>query len=463
MSMNAPSCIRLFGLVAGLSIAASPAMAQNWSGDARLIAMGGAGTNQNLASKMIEEERGHRTIVLPFGLFQILKDTDIFDPSSDEFDLVRSIEYAASPLHYTVGRDGGGSAVLFVNALRNAELSRDLNTYRGFVPVTQPVAYGLGNPSFGGTIPVYKSGKTKHGVYVGAGPYFAFRGGLAVDEQLVGLLSSDTNVYLPNTQLPVSSEVRGEAALAVTGGYRGRYALPNNLGSGDRDGIYVAFDYHYLRGFRYEEGNVGIRLDTDNAGMLTVNPALPSPIVVSRTLSDRGDGYAMDFGTAVLMNRWEYGFGVNSIANRIKWRDVETVSYSLGNLFTGSDFTESPTATISDVTLKQPVEYTGSVGYHADHWTVMTQAGKRVTDYAGDEGRYSGTVFRAGAEYRFAMFEPRGGVFYVNEIWQPAGGIGVNFGGFGVDGAVYTTSANVQRERRTTFAVSLRIGKRVRS
>src|SRR5215510_2263711 len=96
-SMKAPSLIRLAGLVAGLSVAASPAMAQNWSGDARLIAMGGAGTNQNLASKMIEEERGHRTIVLPFGLFQVLKDTDIFDPTSDEFDLVRSIEYAASP------------------------------------------------------------------------------------------------------------------------------------------------------------------------------------------------------------------------------------------------------------------------------------------------------------------------------------------------------------------------------
>ena len=83
--------IRLFGLLAGLSAAASPAMAQNWSGDARLIAMGGAGTNQNLASKMIEEERGYHIIVLPFGLFQVLKDTDIFNPSSDDFDLVRSV------------------------------------------------------------------------------------------------------------------------------------------------------------------------------------------------------------------------------------------------------------------------------------------------------------------------------------------------------------------------------------
>jgi len=36
----------------------------------------------------------------------------------------------------------------------------------------------------------------------------------------------------------------------------------------------------------------------------------------------------------------------------------------------------------------------------------------------------------------------------------------VNLGGFGIDGAVYWTDANVQRERHTAFAVSLRIGRR---
>src|SRR6478609_2674928 len=81
-------------LLVGLSASAS---AQNWSGDARKIGMGGVGASENLASKSIERDDHYHTIVIPFGLFQVLRDTDIFDPSSDKFDLVRSFEYAASP------------------------------------------------------------------------------------------------------------------------------------------------------------------------------------------------------------------------------------------------------------------------------------------------------------------------------------------------------------------------------
>ena len=45
----------------------------------------------------------------------MLKDLDIFRPDSDEFDIVRGLEYVASPLHYTVDRDGTGTGVEFVN------------------------------------------------------------------------------------------------------------------------------------------------------------------------------------------------------------------------------------------------------------------------------------------------------------------------------------------------------------
>ena len=138
-------------LTAGLACLPVPASAQNWSGDARRIAMGSVGSGENLASTSIREERGYRTIVVPLGLFQVLKDFDIFNPDSDQFDLVRTVEYASGPLHYTIDRDGTGTGVAFVNGLRNGELSRDLNVYRGFVPVTQPIASGLANPSFGGS------------------------------------------------------------------------------------------------------------------------------------------------------------------------------------------------------------------------------------------------------------------------------------------------------------------------
>ena len=422
--------------------------------------MGGVGTSQNLASSMIKDDRGYRTIVVPLGLFQVLRDLEIFDPGSDQFDIVRSIEYAAAPLHYTFDRDGGDTGVEFVNALRNGELSNDLNVYRGFVPVSQPVAYGLGNPLFGVTIPVYRSDRTRHGVYVGAGPYFAFRGDLTVSDQFIDIMSSETNVYLPNTALPFSTNQRGELALAITGGYRGKFALPVG-GSGDeREGIYVALNYNYLRGYIYEDADIALRLDTNGAGLLTVNPLLSPPIVLTRQNSTSGRGFAVDFGVAAFVNRWEVGGGVNGIANRIDWRDVEATGYSLSNIFTGGEFVESPEIAVPDVTIEQPVEYTGNVGYHADNWTAIAQMSQRTTSFAPDEGRFNGTSFRTGFEYRYGPLSPRVGAFYSRERWQPSAGIGFSLlPSFGIDVATYLTDANVQRERHPVFAVSLRIGR----
>jgi hypothetical protein len=457
-------CSRLLSLVTttalALLVAVSPAHAQNWSGDARRIAMGGVGSSENLASTMIRDDQGYHTIVIPLGLFQVLKDFDIFNPDSDKFDLVRTVEYAAAPVHFTLDRDGTGSGVAFVNDIRNAQLARDLNVYRGFVPITPPIAYGLGNPSFGGTIPVYKTDRTRHGIYVGAGPYIGFRGALTVDQQLVDILSSDTDVYLPNAALPTTMDLRGELALAITGGYRGKFALPAG-GSGDeREGIYVALNYNYLRGFRYENVDMVARLDTDGAGLLTVNPALPAPVVLDRQSSEDGRGFAIDLGVAAFVDRWEVGGGINGLGNRIKWTGVEGTSYVLGNLFNGGEFIESPTVPLSDATVKQPVEYTGNVAYHASRWTGIAQIAQRTTDDPADEGRFNGTTFRTGFEYHFGLLEPRVGAYYTRERWNPAGGLGLNFGKFGIDGAVFTTDANVQRVRHTAFALSLRIGSR---
>ena len=88
-----------------------PAHAQNWSFDARRIAIGGVGSTSNVAVDMVDEQRPYKAIVLPFGLFQILPNSPKLDPTSDEFDLVRAIEYTASPIHYIIGRDDTNTGV----------------------------------------------------------------------------------------------------------------------------------------------------------------------------------------------------------------------------------------------------------------------------------------------------------------------------------------------------------------
>ena len=62
-------------------------------------------------------------------------------------------------------------------------------------------------------------------------------------------MRATTALRFPNTSYQLGSDTAGQIAMAITGGYRGRFAA--GTGS-DRDGIYVAADYNYLHGFRYE-------------------------------------------------------------------------------------------------------------------------------------------------------------------------------------------------------------------
>ena len=162
------------------------ALAQNWSFDARTIALGGVGGNGNLATKMIDEQRDYTSIVLPFGLIQVLKNRNIFDPNSKDFDPVRDIEFAASPIHYIFGRNTSKSGeAAFVSDIRDATLSRDLTKYRGFVPANELLAEGLAAPNFGGIIKMHKDAMGGfQGIYVGAGPYFPMHASGTIDQGL---------------------------------------------------------------------------------------------------------------------------------------------------------------------------------------------------------------------------------------------------------------------------------------
>jgi len=449
-------CLSL--LIVGVGCAATPAFAQNWMTDARQIGMGGVGGSDNIASKMIESPEGaHSTFVVPLGLFQIFQDIDIYNPNSDSFDPIRAVENVVAPLHYTFDRNGTGTGMEFINDLLDGRLATDLNTYKGFIPTTQPVAYGLWAPNWGVTIPVYKVGKTRQSIYVGGGMYLPFRGAITVDDQLQQILSSDTNVYIPNAQFSIVGAVRAEVPVALTGGYRGRFEVKK--GGSDRDGLYLSVNFNYLRGFAYEDTLMTLRLNTDNNGMLTIPSSGFNPLDVVRVYSNKGRGFAMDVGGAYVVNRVEFGFGINGLANHIDWSGVKTVRYSLSNVINGSgDFVDSPVTATTDRRVEQPIEYVGSTGYHADRWQVSGEIGKRTSSYAPDEGHLGSTWFHAGAEYRFGLLEPRVGGFYSRERWTPAVGLGLNFGKFGIDAAAFSNDSNVERYRHPSFAVSLRFG-----
>ena len=447
--------IALFVSLTALLLGSTEALAQNWSFDARTVGMGGVGSTSNLATDMLDEQRPYRAIVLPFGLFQILPNMPKLDPTKDGFDLVRAIEYSASPIHYIVGRDDTSTANAFITDLRNGELSRDLNTYRGFSPATSVSAEGLASPNWGYTFKIKKRDDgTFQGVYAGAGIYFSMITAAEIDPALAAVFASPTPVYIPNTSFSLSNDTESQFAMAITGGYRARFAWPGRpVGSGRGanaalEGLYVGVNYHYLRGFTYENFQPDARLDTNAQGLLTVNLAQGFPVSIARTNASDGTGFALDTGVAAIVGPWEAGLGVNGIANRIDWTNVERTSYVLDSLFTGGDFNDLPTIPVDDVRVELPVDVRGHVRYNADRWTAMTEFG---------DG-YNGTTVRLGYEQRLGRLQLRGGGRYVKERWEPTGGVGFNVSqGFGVDVGLFGTSANLERRRHLAIAVSLRL------
>jgi len=422
--------------------------AQSFSGDARKIGMGGIGYSENIATRMIEDQRPYSSIVVPIGLIQLFRDLNHFDPDDDQFDPVLAMEYAANPLHYVFGRDPGGTRGRFVEDIVNGTLNRDLNTYRGFKPVNNLTAEGLASPSFGKTFRVYRRDDgTFHGFYVGAGPYLSAKTVLTIDKALTDVLASSTPVSIPNRIFSIDDASVGQIALAITGGYRGHLAV---RGRPARDGVYVGANYHYLRGFRLEDAGIQVRFATDQAGLLTINPTTV-PALVDYQYSHSGSGYAMDVGVAAVVDRLEVGFGANGIGNRIDWKDLSLRRYTLQSLVQGGEFIEQRLPGPPGKTrVELPVDYTGSGAYHWNSISAVAEAAHG----------FQGTRFHSGLEFRLGSIDLRGGGGYSLERWHPSGGIGLNFSQrVSLDVALFGTTTNIERQLRPALAVSLRINR----
>jgi hypothetical protein len=399
----------------------------------------------------MEDQQPYRAIPIPLGIFQLINNRRFFDPNDPEFDPARAIEYAADPMHITLNRNSDNEGHYFVNSLVNGSFSRDLNNYRGFTPAQEIRAIGLISPTWGKTIPVVRNsgGGSTHGVYVGAGPYISLGTNLNFDPKLISILSSSTDVYMPNTTFLIGDDTTGQAALSITGGYRGKFALPGASQRSGRQGIYVAANYHYLHGIHYDTADLALQFDTDSQGMVTLTPTT-TPLIVDRTLSSSGRGFAIDLATAVAIGHWDFGMGVDGIGNRINWSGLSSRQYQLQSLYNGGNFVTTPLPALAGarrVTL--PVRYNGHAGYRSDHWSAVAEAGRGIDE------RFN---FGGGAEYTLGPLVLRGGSRYNRKLWHGATGIGFNITrGLGIDAAAFQTSTNMEQNRRVSFALSLRL------
>ena len=157
-----------------LTSTASSASAQNYSFDARRIALGGAGGTPNVASKLVERQRRYKSILIPVGLVKVLSNVRVFYPNREDFDFSRAVEFGTSPLHFVFGRSEDITVRSFFRDLIQARLQSDLNAYRERIRhSSQTSAEGLMAMTWGQTFMLHEDDRSFQGIYVGAGPYLA--------------------------------------------------------------------------------------------------------------------------------------------------------------------------------------------------------------------------------------------------------------------------------------------------
>ena len=449
--MSARALLGVLRALCLLCVLCSRVSAQSWEFDAREIALGSSSGTANLASDMLAEQRPYRSIVLPFGLAQVLHDFDIYDPGSTRFDPVRAVEHIASPIHFIVNRDSASAGeAAFVSAIRNGQVSRDLNVYRGFAPVAHIDAGGVTAPSWGGRIDLVRDGAARHAVYIGAGPYLALTTTNDFDPRLAALLASSAPTAIPNAQLTIANASQGQAAAAITIGYRGSFPWPSDgVPRSPRDRLYVAVNYDYLVGFRYGDDDLRLRIDTDPAGLVTI-AAGATPLAIARLSSSSGRGSAVDVGVGAVIGPLSVGIGLNRIGNHIVWTGVTRTTYSLQTLVSANGaFVESAAIPTGDVRVELPLDARADASYDAGAWTIVGEVGSGI----------GGGIFHAGVERRWrGAIELRGGARYSFAQWNPTGGIGFDFSPrVSLDVAAFGTSINIERRRLLGIAASIRL------
>ena len=430
---------------------ASPAFAQNYSFDARRIALGGVGGTPNLASKLVERQRRYRSILIPLGLVKVLSDIHVFYPNREDFDFSRAVEFSYSPLHFVFGRSEDITARTLFRDIVDAQIQPDLNAYRGFEIEPSITAEGLISENWGKTFMVRKDDRSFQGIYVGAGPYLGALAHAEFESELVSLLNSPVDTYFPSAGFGIGGGETDQLALAITGGYRARFPYFSREGAGaGRNGMYVAANFHYLYGLRFDEFTANLQFETDPIGLLLPNPTTP-PFSLDWHTSSKGHGMAIDAGVEFVVNRWDFGFGMGGIANRINWTQIERHNVSLQSLFGGTEFVHIRLP-VTDETrrLELPVTYTGDVAYHREKWSVLSE-------YSHG---YMGNQFRTGLEYRLSSVELRGAVRYYDG-WYPSAGAGFNLTrNFGVDVAFFGTQTFLERSPHVGLAISFRLDQR---
>jgi hypothetical protein len=421
----------------------SSASAQDWDTDARSVALGGLRGPRSVF--VTEQQRGERSFGVPLGLFRVLMKRELFTPSSSRFNPILAMELAASPMHLQLGHGQGTVASQLVSDIRNSTLDLDPASYRNALPANFATGAHIIR-TWGHTFAVTRrpDSRVSHGIYAGAGPYLSLDTALQVDDDMRRLLGSRA----ANTTGTVANQSKGQLAAALTTGYRGAFPLGPDHGGTTANALNVSVNVNTLRGFRYEDFDTAIQLETDPQGLLVLANGKPASLGFTRVTSTSGAGLSFDVRGSVTLGSWQFGVEGNNLANRLTWRDVTSRGYSLDPGSAGVRFDVSTPAALDDVRVHLPPSYQGNLAFRGRSFTALSEVTRE----------WDRTRVRAGAEQRFAAAELRGAINVSRGMWLPSAGVSLRLSpGTWADASIFGSAANFERTPRYALAMSIRV------
>jgi hypothetical protein len=406
-------------------------------------------SQQNVAYRAVPRGSGgvlgYNSIPLPLGLIQVLAnppETDTNDPNFNVFELVNLIGRTPYTIQLVEPRPLSSDVVVDVG---QNEFRVDLGELQRLFP-DREIRYGLV------ATPLAFEAGTKN-FFAGIRPQAAARNSLDLDDNLQAALA-EAVAFQPNTAYGIGEQVRGQAAIAFTGGA----ALPVLPAVGAPDGdprkggtaLYAGARLKYLRGIALWQA--------EGAGTFTTGDTIFGPTTplrfdyqadVRRTSDpglDTGDGFGADAGVVFFVNRLELGLGVNDIATVIHWKNTDVDRYTYDSA-TNSNI-QTRIASGEDYNLKFPVTGYFNMAYRLAGGATLAGTLERTANER--------VIPRAGAEVWLGLWPVRGGLYLDQySLLQYTAGSGVKLGPVGLDVALATHSRGITESRGLELAASI--------
>ena len=441
--MPSTRLLRSFVLTA-LSVVAFAAPTEAQIMSARRMAMGGVtlmhggpgSEAANVAYRAVPADPRDqvRSYSLPIGVIPVLRDWPSFDPDDSTFSAFRLANLAMHlPWNLALTEASEPDGDITLSVARNSLLI-DLGTMRDVVPSERVrMAESMRAPAL--VVGIRR-------LFVGVSPYAGVRNDFQLNDTLRMALR-DGAPFLPNTNYGLQDHGTAEAAVQAMVG--GAFPVAHAGGADRREGVYVGARARLLRGLAYADVDESVSFTTADTlfGSEALDLNLEGRV---RTATPNGGrlGHGFDAGIVWVTNQLEVGFAANDLATSIDWRVKETV--------TAKDTASGEYRTL---TVADGAAYTSTVP--ASYLlSAATRVGSVYVAVDAERDQLEQTSGHVGAEVWRGRLALRAGAWTdARTDVQVSGGVGVRFGGFGIDLAVATNQSNLTRERTLDLGAGL--------